>query len=89
MTADLPPEATAEFYPFLARFLKSGPEHGRGDMMEHRIRTTEIEDERAYWECSCGRSGGCAEWNVDIASDKHIRDGEGRVDVHGGADDDH
>jgi hypothetical protein len=47
---------------------------------EHRIHT-EHEGERAYWECSCGR-GGSAEWDrVDLASDKHIPEGDRRVDT--------
>lgn len=55
-------------------------------MTEHRIRTTEVEDDRASWECDCGRSGSTSSWNVDLASDKHINypEGDRRIDVHGG-----
>lgn len=55
-------------------------------MHVHRIRTQDIGDERASWECDCGRSGSTAEWKVDLASDKHIDydSGEKRIDVHGG-----
>jgi len=45
----------------------------------------EIDDERTAWECSCGRSGSAADWKVDEASDRHIREADGnRVDRHPG-----
>ena len=52
-------------------------------MTEHRIRT-EYEGERAYWYCSCSAAGSCHESIVDLASHRHIADGESRVDVSGG-----
>lgn len=47
----------------------------------HRIHT-EYEGERGRWECSCGMAGSAPVENVDLASDRHIPDGDGRVDVY-------
>jgi hypothetical protein len=50
---------------------------------EHVVQIYDLpdDDERSYWECSCGRSGSAASWRVDIASDKHIVEAGGsRVD---------
>jgi len=54
-------------------------------MTEHIIQMEDIDDDRTAWECSCGRSGSAASWKVDVASDKHIREGEGRVDRYPGS----
>ena len=54
-------------------------------MENHRIMTYDPdENEQVYWECSCGRSGSCAEWKAGVHSDKHIDYdlGEGRTDVY-------
>lgn len=52
---------------------------------EHEVWTGDDpgNDERAIWECSCGSGGSGSAWNVDVASDKHIRydEGERRVDT--------
>jgi hypothetical protein len=41
--------------------------------VRHTIRTSDVEDDRTAWACSCGRAGSVGEWgNVDMASDKHI-----------------
>jgi hypothetical protein len=47
---------------------------------------TDYRSERAYWQCSCGRSGSCAEWKADLHSDEHIDydAGDRRVDRHRG-----
>ncbi len=52
--------------------------------MDHVVET-EFEDDRAYWECSCGRAGSCSAYSVDVHSDRHIRqEGGHRTDRHGG-----
>lgn len=33
----------------------------------------------AVWECSCGRSGSAAIWNVDGAAARHVGEGESAV----------
>jgi hypothetical protein len=49
---------------------------------DHRIYTGDPDDdERVYWECSCGTSGSCRADQADLASDRHIRPGETRTDV--------
>ena len=55
-------------------------------MTEHRI-TVDSEEDRAYWECDCGRSGSCAEYRVDLKSDEHIDydAGDRRIDVSRGS----
>lgn len=51
----------------------------------HRIETTyDDKSGRAYWECDCGIAGSCPEITADLHSDKHIPDGDMRVDVHRG-----
>lgn len=37
---------------------------------------------RDHWICSCGMSGSAPEGNGDLASDKHIKPGETRVDTN-------
>jgi len=37
---------------------------------------------RDFWECSCGVAGSAPEGNGDLASDKHIKPGESRVDTN-------
>lgn len=52
--------------------------------IHHKIHTyEEDDDERCYWECSCGSSGSAPAWKVDLASDKHIKYdiGETRSDI--------
>lgn len=39
------------------------------------------EDGRDYWQCSCGQGGSTREDEGDLASDKHIKPGESRVDT--------
>lgn len=54
-------------------------------MTEHKIYTEEIEDsdgERSYWECSCGAGGSAATYKVDIASDRHIKEEDTRIDTN-------
>ena len=53
-------------------------------MTEHVIQMQDIDDERTAWECSCGRGGSAASWDVDEASDRHIPEGEGRADRYPG-----
>lgn len=54
-------------------------------MAQHIVKMFDTDDdERTAWECSCGRGGSAATWKVDEASDKHIREGESRVDRHPG-----
>jgi hypothetical protein len=41
------------------------------------------EDTRQYFECSCGRGGSVDEFgDIDAHADKHIPEGEHRVDVN-------
>lgn len=50
------------------------------ERITHRV--TMYEEERS-WECSCGCAGSVGEFgDVELASDKHIRPDEHRVDVH-------
>lgn len=49
--------------------------------MDHYIHTRYDDADRAYWECSCGHAGSTDAWRVDIASDKHIPEGERRIDT--------
>jgi hypothetical protein len=53
-------------------------------MVEHKIYTEELEDNpnRSYWECSCGSSGSASSDRVDLASDKHLKDGDTRIDTN-------
>ena len=37
---------------------------------------------RDCWICSCGAAGSAPEGNGDLASDKHIKPGETRVDTN-------
>lgn len=37
--------------------------------------------DRAYWECDCGISGSCDKGMVAVNSDRHIPEGDMRVDV--------
>lgn len=46
----------------------------------HREDDAGLRETRAYWECSCGTSGSAAEHKVDEASDRHIPEGDQRVD---------
>ena len=55
-------------------------------MTEHIIQMEEIDDERTAWECSCGRGGSAASWNVDVASDRHIPAEDRRTDRYPGSD---
>ncbi len=49
----------------------------------HRIRTNYSNDDRHSWECSCGAGGSVSsDRDVDIASDKHIPEGDHRIDGH-------
>lgn len=50
--------------------------------VEHQIFTdSSWSANRSYWECSCGKGGSAEDDRVDIASDKHIKPGETRVDI--------
>jgi len=51
---------------------------------EHKIYTEELEDnpDRSYWECSCGAGGSASTFKVDIASDRHIKEGDSRIDTN-------
>lgn len=49
---------------------------------DHRIYTEDDGSLRARWECSCGAAGSAPSERVDLASDKHVRDGESRVDTN-------
>jgi hypothetical protein len=53
-----------------------------GNPTTHRIHTR-YEGERAFWECSCGTAGNCADYKLDDASDRHIDydAGERRIDT--------
>jgi hypothetical protein len=42
----------------------------------HVIEIYEDDDDRAYWECDCGRAGSGPSYKVDIAAEKHIPEGE-------------
>lgn len=48
---------------------------------DHKV-FIETEDERDYWECSCGRSGSTTEGRGYLASDQHIKFGETRADTN-------
>jgi len=49
----------------------------------HKIYTEhDAEPERAFWECSCGASGTAPNYTVDLASDRHIPEGDMRVDTN-------
>ena len=52
-------------------------------LADHRIHTDRDGiSSRARWECSCGAAGSAPSETVDLASDKHIREGESRVDTN-------
>lgn len=52
------------------------------ERVEHRV-FTDWDTVRAFWECSCGRSGSADVDRVDVVSDAHIDydAGERRVDT--------
>jgi hypothetical protein len=53
--------------------------------MNDHIVETAFEDDQAYWECSCGKSGSSSIYLVDVHSDRHIREQGGhRIDRHTG-----
>jgi hypothetical protein len=44
---------------------------------DHIIEMSEdVDNDRTYWECSCGNGGSAASWKVDIAAEKHVAEGE-------------
>jgi len=44
---------------------------------DHIIEMNEdIDNDRTYWECSCGHGGSAASWKVDVAAEKHVAEGE-------------
>lgn len=50
--------------------------------VEHRIHISEPEDDvRVWWECSCGHSGSAPAHRADEASDRHIPEGDFRIDT--------
>lgn len=49
---------------------------------KHRIYTSPPSKGRCWWECSCGHSGSADERRVGIHSDRHITQGERRVDTN-------
>lgn len=51
-------------------------------MITHKIYTHEIDENRSYWECSCGRSGTADSIGIDVVSDWHIPEGHRRVDTN-------
>jgi hypothetical protein len=52
--------------------------------MEHRVTVyDEDEDLRTAWECDCGRGGSVSAMSdVGVASDRHIPEGDSRIDVY-------
>jgi hypothetical protein len=51
--------------------------------MIHKIYTEYDDDtDRAHWSCSCGAGGSASCDRVDLASDKHIVEGEHRIDTN-------
>jgi hypothetical protein len=54
------------------------------DPKEHRvwIGPDDEDPERSVWDCSCGAGGSAPEYLVDLASDKHIKPGEHRIDTN-------
>lgn len=49
----------------------------------HTFSSDDPEDFRQYWECSCGKGGSVGEFgDPDIAADKHIPEGESRINVN-------
>lgn len=52
---------------------------------EHTIEIDEdVDNDRSYWMCDCGRAGSCDSYKVDIAAEKHIPEGEPVVYRHRG-----
>jgi len=49
---------------------------------DHKVYQYTSENGRECWECSCGSSGSAPEGKGDLASDKHIKPGETRVDTN-------
>lgn len=46
-------------------------------MADHVIVMSEdVDNDRVYWECSCGHAGSAASWTVDLAAEKHIGERE-------------
>jgi hypothetical protein len=44
---------------------------------DHVIEMSEdVDNDRAYWECSCSSAGSASTWTVDVAAEKHIAEGE-------------
>jgi hypothetical protein len=44
---------------------------------DHVIEMSEDADnDRVYWECSCGHGGSAASWKVDVAAEMHVAEGE-------------
>lgn len=48
---------------------------------DHKV-FMETVDGRDYWECSCGHAGSAPEGRGDLASDKHIKPEESRVEIN-------
>lgn len=44
---------------------------------DHIIEMSEdVDNDRAYWECSCGNGGSAASWKADVVAEKHVSEGE-------------
>lgn len=39
----------------------------------------DADNDRTYWTCACGAGGSAASDRVDIAAERHVRDGESVV----------
>jgi hypothetical protein len=51
-------------------------------MSTHHKVFIETVNGRDFWECSCGAAGSAPEGNGDVASDRHIRPEDRRVDTN-------
>jgi acetone carboxylase gamma subunit len=50
-------------------------------VVDHKVWFGDSADnaERAVWECSCGYAGSAPYYLVEVAAEKHVRDGESMV----------
>lgn len=42
----------------------------------HVIEIVDVDDDRAYWECTCGSGGSAPTEQLGLAAEKHVEPGE-------------